>query len=217
VDRTSSSGQGNVPAGDEEMVRDGSLIIDESAVRREGLVEYEGTVGESDTVGTGTVAETNMPVDTGSTSSAGATGAGAMAGGNDLSMSSDNTATAGTMAGGGSASLAQIREGMTVVDANGDEIGKVSYVKMGDPEAMTTMGEVMDTGGILGGFMQGDDDRPDVPDPFRSELIRDGFVRVDSKGFFGADRYLTPNTIGTVSGDTVTLTVTRDNIPDGQG
>ena len=222
MDRTSSSGQGSVPAGDQEMVRDGSLIIDESAVRREGLVEYEGTVGESDTGHTshtnharhtGHAGETDVPMGTTST---GMTGTGSM-GGDDLSMSSDNTSTAGTMAGGGSAHLAHIREGMTVIDTNGDEVGKVSYVKMGDPEAMSTMGEEMDTGGgLLGGFLGGDD-TPDVPDPFRSELIRDGFVRVDTKGFFGADRYLTPNTIGTVSSDTVTLTVTRDSIPDGQG
>lgn len=222
MDRTSSSGQGSVPAGDEEMVRDGSLIIDESAVRREGLVEYEGTVGESDTSHAGHAghsSHTSHAVETDvsmGTTSTGTTGTGSM-GGDDLSMSTDNTSTAGTMAGGGSAHLAHIREGMTVIDANGDEVGKVSYVKMGDPEAMSTMGEEMDTGGgFLGGFL-GDDNEPDVPDPFRSELIRDGFVKVDTKGFFGSDRYLPSNTIGTVSSDTVTLTVTRDSIPDGQG
>jgi hypothetical protein len=30
---------------------------------------------------------------------------------------------------------------MTVVDAAGDEVGRVEYVKMGDPQAVTTIGE----------------------------------------------------------------------------
>src|SRR5262249_7902643 len=32
--------------------------------------------------------------------------------------------------------IAHVREGMTVVDAADDEIGKVKFVKMGDPEAV---------------------------------------------------------------------------------
>ncbi len=210
MDRTNSSGQGNMPASDDDMVRDGSLIIDESAVRREGLVEYEGSVGESNSAGTTQVVETDVPMET---TSVGSTGASTMGGGDDLSMSSDNTASAGTLAGGGSTPLAQVREGMTVVDANGDDVGKVSYVKMGDPEAITTMGEEMDTGGgLMSGI--GGDDEPDVQDPFRSELIRDGFLKIGG-GFFGSDRYVPATMVNTVSTDTVTLNVTRDNLPQG--
>ncbi len=219
MDRTNNPGRGDAPTGDDEMIRDGSLIIDESAVRREGFVEYEGTVGEADAARADRVVEADAPLETTTTTRVEnvSSSAGAMASDDDLSMSSDNTASAGTLAGGGSAPLAQVREGMTVVDANGDEVGEVSYVKMGDPEAMTTMGQEMDTGGFLTGGLFGGGDQPDVPEPFRSELIRDGFVRVDSKGFFGSDRYLTANHIATVSGDTVTLNVTRDSIPDCQG
>ncbi len=219
MDRTNNPGRGDTPMGDDEMIRDGSLIIDESAVRREGFVEYEGTVGEADATRADRVVEADAPRDTMTTTRVEtvSSGAGTMADGDDLSMSSDNTGSAGTLAGGGSAALAQIREGMSVVDANGDDVGKVSYVKMGDPEAMTTMGQEMDTGGFLTGGLFGGGDQPDVPEPFRSELIRDGFVRIDSKGFFGSDRYVTPNHIATVSGDTVTLNVMRDNLPDSQG
>src|SRR5437660_707247 len=39
-----------------------------------------------------------------------------------------------------SATIARVQEGMRVVDATGEQVGKVAYVKMGDPEAVTTQG-----------------------------------------------------------------------------
>lgn len=108
-----------------------------------------------------------------------------------------------------------VRENMQVVDAAGDELGKVSYVKMGDPQAITTQGEEMGgdaglfSGGLFGG---GGDNEPDVAEPFRSELLREGFVKVGGGGFFGKDRYIRPSLIADVSGDMVRLNVTKDRI-----
>src|SRR5207249_1306676 len=36
--------------------------------------------------------------------------------------------------------IERVQEGMRVIDANGDDIGSVEHLKMGDPEALTTAG-----------------------------------------------------------------------------
>jgi len=160
-------------------------------------------------------------------------------GGSDAipTMSTDNTAasgaTADTAAGG---LLTQVREGMTVLDAAGDEIGKVDYVRAGDPQAATTMGQETgdDTvGGVvapvgsasgggtgagsgvaIGGVVGtgGTDDLGDVEEPLRSQLLRTGYFRVDGKGWFNTDRYITPDQITGVSGDGVTLKRRKDDL-----
>ena len=149
------------------------------------------------------------------------------------SMSTDNTAASTASADtADSGVLARVREGMKVFDASGDEIGKVDYVKAGDPQAATTMGQ--DVGGVggvavpaggpsgstgAGGIAVGavvgaadTGDLPDVDEPFRSELLRTGFFRVDGKGWFDKDRYITPDQIASVSGDGVTLKRHKDDL-----
>lgn len=146
----------------------------------------------------------------------GATG-GAVSARDPLSMSTDNTpegaASADTVEGG---PIAQAREGMRVVDAAGEELGTVGTVKMGDPSAITAMGEETGGGGGLlggdGGGLLGGGDEPDVPDPFRHELVRVGYVRVGG-GLFGGALYARADQIAGVSGDTVTLSVRRDQLP----
>src|SRR5438105_2182227 len=51
----------------------------------------------------------------------------------------------------GSSAIARVREGMRVLDVAGSEIGKVEYVQMGDPEAVTTAGNqaTPDLGGLV--------------------------------------------------------------------
>lgn len=227
------SNRGDIPSQGEETIREGDLIIEERMNRREGLVEYEGTVeatgttAEDDTVmddamqagaavlaGTGSTA---MVDDAASMAGGGATGDVTPRSVDPLSMTTDNTpagaAYADTVEGG---PIAQVREGMRVVDAAGDEIGKVDFVKMGDPSAMTAVGEEpAGDGGLLGdgGGLFGGDDEPDVPDPFRHELIRVGFIKIDLSGFFTGHRYASADQIASVSGDTVMLSVTKDDLP----
>ena len=220
----------------EETIREGGLVIEERMTRREGLVEYEGTVEGGATAGR--TGSGGAPEDAGMLDNAmqgGATMLGGVSATGDeaegtsgqaatggegtmetstravdpLSMSTDSTArgvmTSDTVEGG---PISQVREGMTVVDAAGNELGKVDYVKMGDPSAMTTMGEEMDTGGLLGG-----DDEPDVEDPFRSELIRVGFIKVGGSGLFGRARYAPADQIASVEGDTVRLSIDKNALP----
>ena len=114
--------------------------------------------------------------------------------------------------------FAQIHEGMKVVDAGGEDVGKVKDLAMGDPEAVTTEGQEMrpTDGGIVGDVARAVTDRegePDVPEPFRSQLIRAGYIKVDAKGWFSKDRYVPAEFVAAVEGDVVRLSVTRDNLP----
>lgn len=124
--------------------------------------------------------------------------------------------------------LAQVREGMAVHDRDNEQIGTVKGVNMrggndpadvrrqqadagvrsGDPTDTApgtladTLAEVVGTTGSLGS----------LPDEVRLKLERDGYIEIDSAGFFAADRYATPSQIAEVSGDRVLLNVSQDEL-----
>ena len=52
--------------------------------------------------------------------------------------------------------------------------------------------------------------REDVPEPLRSQLLRDGYVHLDTKGLFARDRYILPEQIARMTADGIQLNVTRD-------
>ena len=91
--------------------------------------------------------------------------------------------------------IEQVHEGMRVVDADGNKVGTVELVKMGDPEAVTTEGQ--DTGL----------DEPNLPPPFADRLLRIGFLKVDRKGLFARDVYVASTEIDRVDNDTVVLSL----------
>jgi hypothetical protein len=113
--------------------------------------------------------------------------------------------------------LRDVREGMEVVDAAGDRLGKVAAVRMGDPEAATTQGNEPATGqgllGILAGATGSPLEQPDLPEPQRSQYLRVGFIKVSGHGPFAADHYVRADLIADVSGETVKLAVRRDEAP----
>jgi hypothetical protein len=121
--------------------------------------------------------------------------------------------------------IEQVREGMKVIDAAGEDLGTVSRVHMGDPEAVTTQGQEYGGGamvtdpGIVGHVARGlvgDEREPDLPDPKRSQLLRLGYIKIDAPGLdlLGAtDHYASGEQIQTVSGDTVRLAVRKDQLP----
>jgi hypothetical protein len=92
--------------------------------------------------------------------------------------------------------ISQVVEGMRVFDAAGKEVGKVEYVKLGDPEAITTLGEETDNG------------EPRVAGELRERLLRLGFIKVDRKGFLSPDGYVAADQIDRVQDGAVHLTVT---------
>ena len=198
-------------ASDERVVRDGNVVVDEEMNRREGLVEYEGTTDrERDVV-------VERDVDT--------SGPGSMQAGATVFEGTASEPDRSVRTGGGdifdsSASnelLGRIREGMTVVDANGDDIGRVDEIRMGDPEAATIEGQAMDRNNTIvddaAAAFGAREDGPDVPEPFRDELMREGYIRVDGKGWIDTDRYLRASDIADAVGDTVRLRVAKEALP----
>ena len=132
-----------------------------------------------------------------------------------LSMSTDNTAAGrtGDITNTGPIDLAM--PGMRVYDANGDDLGKVDSIKMGDPAAVTSQGEEPDGGNNLideiGRTVFGGES---LPDQIRHNLLRVGYLRVDGKGWlFDTDFFVAADQIAGVEGDAVRLNVTKDTLP----
>ncbi len=110
--------------------------------------------------------------------------------------------------GTGAGAIERVHEGMPVVDAAGENVGTVAYVKMGDPQAVTTQGNEPSEPGLLGAIPApvAREREPDVPEPLRSQLLRSGFIKVDGPGLADAARYMGSDRISEVSGSTVRLT-----------
>jgi hypothetical protein len=116
--------------------------------------------------------------------------------------------------------LNQIYEGMTVYDQEGEKLGTVRRVYLGavsteDDErgfgpATTSAGEPAGSA-LLEDFAQIFAPDP-IPEPMRARLLRRGFIRIDTTGLFAADRYAMPEQIASVSGDRITLRVTREEL-----
>jgi hypothetical protein len=112
--------------------------------------------------------------------------------------------------------MSRVEEGMRVVDARGDEVGKVQFVRMGDPEAVTTQGNQdrpTDLMGHVAAAVLPDEREPDVPEPLRTNLLRMGFVKIDGPDLRDTDRYASSEQVREVSGDTVRLSVARKQLP----
>ncbi|HET8524789.1 MAG TPA: hypothetical protein VFL82_16280 [Thermomicrobiales bacterium] len=111
--------------------------------------------------------------------------------------------------------LEQVHEGMKVVDAAGDDLGKVDYVKMGDPEAVTVDSVPPGNDGLLTDVAEafGAEAEPKVAPSIRRRLLRFGYFKIDGKGWIDTDRYVPSDKIADVMGDTVRLSVTKENLP----
>ena len=110
--------------------------------------------------------------------------------------------------------IEMVRDGMKVVDSEGKNVGTVEFVKMGDPGAATEQGNETQDTGLLGNMAAavGGDPEPDVPGPMRARLLRSGYLKVDGGFFFGTDRYVAPEQIANVQGDTVFLRAMKEQL-----
>jgi hypothetical protein len=114
--------------------------------------------------------------------------------------------------------LAQINEGMKVYDRLHHEIGTVDRVKMSDDNPATEEAEAVTATEIpqrnktfLSAIAEAF--HPDeLPEEMRERLLQAGFIRLDSSGLFAADRYVMPDQIMSVAGDSVTLNVSKDEL-----
>ena len=127
-----------------------------------------------------------------------------------LDMSTDNTAEgrmySDTVEGG---PISQVAIGDTVVDSTGKEIGTVKFVKMGDPNAVTTEGQEDDDPGFLG-LVDDSYDMGDLPEHAQHQLMRVGFIHINVS--WADDRYAGAGQIARVEKNTVHLTVPEANL-----
>ena len=127
-----------------------------------------------------------------------------------LSMSTDNTAEgdmyADTVEGG---PISQVEIGDQVVDSTGKEIGKVKFVKMGDPNAATTEGQWGYSEGFLG-LWGNDYDIGQLPEQAQGQLMRVGFIHIDVS--WSHDKFAGAGTIDRVESNTVILNVPEGNL-----
>ncbi len=109
--------------------------------------------------------------------------------------------------------IEQVAEGMSVIDNEGESLGKVEVVKMGDPEAVTTQGEELEKGGlfqivatsIFGAGI-------DLPKSLRDKLLRSGYIQIDGPHLLERDRFVAADKIASVSNGIVTLAVSKNQI-----
>lgn len=126
-----------------------------------------------------------------------------------LSMSTDNTPEgemySDTVEGG---PISQVEIGDRVVDAAGTEVGKVKFVKMGDPNAATAQGQAGGEPPILWfGDTYG---LGDLPPQAQHQLMRVGFILIDIS--LARDKFAGAGMIDRVENNTVYLTVTEDHL-----
>src|SRR5918998_4890987 len=128
-----------------------------------------------------------------------------------LSMSTDNTPDgemySDTVEGG---PISKVMIGDTVVDSTGKEVGTVKFVKMGDPNAVTTEGQEDDNSGLLGIFGDDSYDMGDLPEQAQHQLMRVGFIHIDVS--WANDRFAGAGQIARVENNTVHLTVPEANL-----
>jgi hypothetical protein len=118
--------------------------------------------------------------------------------------------------------LERVQDGMTVLDGTGTRLGKVKRLYMGDPQAVTTQGQISagagvgvavapaSSGGGTTAFgaatpLADVDDAPAVAEPLRTTLLRTGFMELEDTQLDGPARYIAGDRIAKVTGDTVRL------------
>lgn len=103
--------------------------------------------------------------------------------------------------------LAMIKEGMQVVDVDGDQVGKVSFVHMADPNDPDDNPGLRDDGTGLLDLLD-----PDQNGDVTERMLQRGFIRIDASGFFSGDKHVIADHVAAVEGDTVQLSVDKDDV-----
>lgn len=98
----------------------------------------------------------------------------------------------------------EVREGMHVLDVDGEDVGTVAEVRMGDSQAVTGEGQQGSggTSALVAAFTAG----PTIPEQERERMVRLGYLRVGG-GLLSSDRYVTADQVVDVDGDRVQLDV----------
>lgn len=114
----------------------------------------------------------------------------------------------------GSRSTDNAWKGLQVVDRRGCEVGKVEFVKLGDPAAvMPSSQHASGDGDLMSTLAEAMVDcRPDLPTKIAERMLRLGFVKVDGSGTTDTDLYIPADEIASIIDGTVRLAVTLDEL-----
>ena len=52
----------------------------------------------------------------------------------------------------------------------------------------------------------------EIPEPLRDRLLREGYIRLDTKGLLAKDRFILPSQIASTIGDEIMLNVDKDQL-----
>lgn len=133
-----------------------------------------------------------------------------MADRDELSMQTDDTPQGkmygDTVEGG---PISKVMLGDRVVDSTGKELGKVKFVKMGDPTAATDKGQWSYSESLLG--WGSDYDLSGLPEQVQEQFMRVGYVHIDIS--LARDRFAGAGQIARVEDKTVYLNVPEENLP----
>lgn len=103
--------------------------------------------------------------------------------------------------------IKHVQKGMLVIDANGEDVGTVAEVQMGDPQAVTSQGQEMSSGGrLLGQLIEGLGGGSSLPRQQQERLLRVGYVRIESPGGPSGPSHVSADLIRAVADGRVHLT-----------
>jgi hypothetical protein len=107
--------------------------------------------------------------------------------------------------------LENVQIGMSVVDAGGEELGRVEFVRAPDPKAAAFEERVdsaprslinLGIGSIVGV-------EPKVPPEMALRLFREGYIKIAAPHFWAENYYAAGDAIARVEGGTVYLSLNR--------
>ena len=110
--------------------------------------------------------------------------------------------------------LNAVQTGMHVVDAGGEDVGQVDQIHMGDADAVTTAGNERRNPSLVDRAAEalGAEAEPDVPEPLRSRLVREGYLKLNSSHLLDADRYVPADYVRGIRDGKVQLSVRREQL-----
>lgn len=101
-----------------------------------------------------------------------------------------------------------IQIGTRVFDSEGRHIGRVDDLKYPGNSTLSEGGAAHDA--IIVDAVADAFGQDQVPEPLRSQLLRDGYIHLDAHGLFARDRYVLPEQISKRDEEGLFLNVTID-------
>ena len=112
-----------------------------------------------------------------------------------------------------------LHKGMIVYDSMHKKIGKVDDFKYSEnetdpdviPADLDETDKLHGRESILESIAEAFG-KEEIPEPLRSRLLNEGYIRLDTKGLLAKDRFILPDQIASAAGDEVMLNVAKDDL-----